>query len=214
MAMGTYRNIFFFPSPPYLDARLVLIMLRGCEIAKVAQLYIPPPCLSFVLPPLFPLSSPLPHHADYAPSLYSQWRGRNRTLSFEHERKKLKNNNKDNRSVHASWSVCLSLLTWRHFTRWGVFPSHTNLCAYLRSYFGCVWACWRGSWLSCLAFCLYLSASIKAQVDMKALMGVWGENLLNGFTGNQLPKHLRSCEVVVCHRRAIKTLVLLSRRLK
>lgn len=39
-------------SLPYLDARLVLIMLRGCEIAKVAQLYILP-CLSFVLPPLF-----------------------------------------------------------------------------------------------------------------------------------------------------------------
>lgn len=39
-------------SLPYLDARLVLITLRGCEIAKVAQLYILP-CLSFVLPPLF-----------------------------------------------------------------------------------------------------------------------------------------------------------------
>lgn len=37
---------------PYLDARLVLIMLRGCEIAKVAQLYILL-CLSFVLLPLF-----------------------------------------------------------------------------------------------------------------------------------------------------------------
>lgn len=37
---------------PYSDARLVLIMLWGCEIAKVAQLYILP-CLSFVLPPLF-----------------------------------------------------------------------------------------------------------------------------------------------------------------
>lgn len=37
---------------PYLDARLVLIVLWGCEIAKVAQLYILP-CLSFVLPPLF-----------------------------------------------------------------------------------------------------------------------------------------------------------------
>lgn len=37
---------------PFLDARLVLIVLWGCEIAKVAQLNILP-CLSFVLPPLF-----------------------------------------------------------------------------------------------------------------------------------------------------------------
>lgn len=39
-------------SLPYLDARLVLIVLWGCEVAKVAQLYILA-CLSFVLPPLF-----------------------------------------------------------------------------------------------------------------------------------------------------------------
>lgn len=34
----------------------------------------------------FSLSSPLPRHTDYALSLYPQRRGRNHTLSFEHER--------------------------------------------------------------------------------------------------------------------------------
>lgn len=34
----------------------------------------------------FSLSSPLPRHTDYALSLYPRRRGRNHTLSFEHER--------------------------------------------------------------------------------------------------------------------------------
>ena len=35
----------------------------------------------------FSVSSPLPRHIDYAPSLFSQWRGRNHTPSFEHKMK-------------------------------------------------------------------------------------------------------------------------------
>lgn len=117
-ARGNSNQQEYFPLQ-YLDARLVLIMLWRCGIAKVAQLYILL-CLSFVLPPLFFSSfTSTPSHRLCSPSLYSQWRGRNHTLSSEHERKKQKNN-KYNRSLHMSRSICVFLLTRSHFTRYGI----------------------------------------------------------------------------------------------
>lgn len=137
---------------PYSDARLVLIMLWECEIAKVAQLYILP-CLSFVLPPLFYFFTSTPSHRLCSLTLFSAERQESHAKLWTWK-EKLKNNNKDNRSLHVSRSVCVFLLTWRHFffTHWGIFPSNVGLCAYLRCYFGCVWVCLRGSRLSCLGF--------------------------------------------------------------
>lgn len=112
---------------PYLDARLVLIVLWGCEIAKVAQLYILP-CLSFVLPHLFLFLHLYPVTQIMLSSLFPQRRGRNHTLSFEHERQDRKTTTRT-----TDHCMCLSVFVCFCMRMYG-FYSQRNLSSYMCMY--------------------------------------------------------------------------------
>lgn len=90
---------------PYLDARLFLIVLRGCEIARVAQLYISPAFHSFCHLFLSFFTS-TPSHRLCSLALFSVERQESHAKLWTWKEKQ-KNNNKYNRSPRVSQSVCV-----------------------------------------------------------------------------------------------------------
>lgn len=142
---------------PYLDARLVLIVLWRYEIAKVAQLYILP-CLSFVLPPLFLFLHLYPVTQIMLPLSISSAEMQESHTKLWTWKARQKNNNKYNRSPRVSECV---------FPR--ASESSPSTCArlYIKDV---IWmCCWDGFHALLFAFtCVFPHVA----EDMKALMCV------------------------------------------
>lgn len=147
----------------------------------------------------FSLSSPLQRHTDYALSLYPQWRSRNHTLSFEHERQSRKNN-KDNRSLHVSKCACVFGCACRLFTHFSL--SLTWACMHIKDV---IWIClsdFAGVSALMLCFCIYLCVSARlCHVMWYRGFHVYIQNI---FCVRRQPVANKSA--VLCSSQVIKTL--------